>query len=89
MIPKRLFWFGVGAASGFAGAAYAYARVREVQGRFAADRVAGTVSDVVVGSVRTVRTTIAEAIYEGRQAARLADERIRADLDAIGGRRAI
>ena len=32
MIPKRLFWFAVGAATGAVGAAYVHVRVREARG---------------------------------------------------------
>ncbi|WP_334142841.1 hypothetical protein [Rhabdothermincola sp.] len=81
MIPKRLFWFVAGAASGFGGAVYAYARVREVRGRLAADRVAGTVADAVLGAARTVHGTVREALAEGREAMHDAERRIRAELD--------
>jgi branched-subunit amino acid ABC-type transport system permease component len=72
MIPKRVFWFATGAASGFAGAVYAYARVREVQGRLAADRMADTLAETVVGTARSVRGTVREAMDEGRDAQRRA-----------------
>lgn len=81
MIPKRLFWFAAGAASGFTGAVYAYARVREVRGRFAADRVADTVADAVVGTARSLRTTVREAVAEGRDAMAEAERRIVTDLE--------
>jgi hypothetical protein len=84
MIPKRLFWFTAGAAFGFGGAVYAYARVREVRGRFAADRLADSVSDAVVGTARSVRTTVREAVAEGRQAMRDADVDIRSRLEPTG-----
>lgn len=81
MIPKRLFWFAAGAASGFTGAVYAYARLREVRGRFAADRVADTVADALVGTARSVRTTVREAVAEGRNAMAEAERRIATDLE--------
>ncbi|MEJ5254656.1 MAG: hypothetical protein WHS89_04845 [Acidimicrobiales bacterium] len=81
MIPKRAFWFAAGALSGFGGAVYAYARVREARGRLAADRVAGTVADAVVGTARSVRQTLREAAAEGREAMLDAERRIRADLE--------
>jgi len=81
VIPKRVFWFATGAVSGFAGAVYAYARVREVRGRFAADRVADTVADAVVGTARSVRATVREAVAEGREAMAEAERRISADLE--------
>jgi hypothetical protein len=81
MIPKRVFWFSAGAATGFTGAVYAYARVREVKGRFAADRVADTVADSIVGTARTVRSTVRDAVAEGRDAMAEAERRITSDLD--------
>lgn len=81
MIPKRVFWFAAGAASGFGGAVYAYARVREVRGRFAADRLADTVSDAVVGTARSVRATVRDAVGEGRDAMREAEEEIRTRVE--------
>jgi hypothetical protein len=81
VIPKRVFWFATGAASGFAGAVYAYARVREVQGRFAADRLADTVSGAMVGTARSVRSTVKEAVTEGRDAMREAETEIRAQVE--------
>jgi hypothetical protein len=81
MIPKRIFWFAAGVASGFGGAVYAYARVREVRGRFAADRLADTVSDAVVGTARSVRTTMREAVAEGKGAMQEAETTIRANVE--------
>lgn len=80
MIPTRAFWFAAGAASGVAGALYAYGRVREVQGRFAADRLADTLSGAVVRTARSARLTVGEAMAEGRSAAREAEARIAVDL---------
>lgn len=75
MIPKRLFWFGAGVATGFGGALYAYGRVREARGRLAADRLAGTLSDQVLVAARqvgraasAVRATVEDALDEGRDA---------------------
>jgi branched-subunit amino acid ABC-type transport system permease component len=81
MMPKRVFWFAAGAVSGFGGALYGYARVREVRGRFAADRLADTVSGAVVGSARSVRVTVREAVAEGRDAMRDAETEIRAHVE--------
>lgn len=81
MIPKRAFWFTAGAASGVAGVLYAYARVREVRGRFAADRIAGTLADAVVGGARSASSVLRGALAEGREALHEAEERIRRDLD--------
>jgi hypothetical protein len=76
-----VFWFAAGAVSGFGGAVYAYARVREVRGRFAADRLADSVSDALVGTARSVRTTVREAVAEGRGAMHEAESEIRANVE--------
>jgi hypothetical protein len=82
VIPKRTFWFAAGVASGFGGAVYAYARVREVRGRFAADRLADTVADALVGTARSVRATVGEAVADGRDAMREAESDIRARVES-------
>lgn len=86
MIPRRAFWFVAGLASGAGGTVYGYARYREARGRFAADRLAGTVSETALRSARTVRGAVIEAIDEGRDAMDEAEDRIRADLDRRGPR---
>jgi hypothetical protein len=80
VIPKRVFWFTAGVTTGFVGAVYSYARIREVRGRLAADRLADTVADTVVGTARTVTRRVGDALDEGRQAAREAERRIDADI---------
>jgi hypothetical protein len=80
VIPKRTFWFATGAVSGFAGAVYAYARVREAQGRLAADRLADRLADTVVGTARSVRGTVREAVDEGRDARRRTLTQLEAQL---------
>jgi hypothetical protein len=81
LIPKRVFWFTAGTVAGFGGTIYAYARVREARGRFAADRLADTVSESVVGTARVMQATVRDAVVEGRAAMEEAERRIRADLD--------
>ena len=77
MIPTRLFWFAVGAATGAVGAAYVHVRVREARGALAADRVA----DTVVGAARSVGGGVRDAVVAGREAMHEAEARIQADLD--------
>ncbi|MEZ5141887.1 MAG: hypothetical protein R2726_05125 [Acidimicrobiales bacterium] len=77
MIPKRVFWFVAGAASGAAGAMYAYVRVRDARGALAADRVA----DTVVDTARAVTGSVRDAVVAGRDAMREAEARIQSDLD--------
>ncbi|MFN8037910.1 MAG: hypothetical protein U0Q07_01750 [Acidimicrobiales bacterium] len=77
MIPKRLFWFAAGVATGAVGAAYGYVRVREARGAVSPDRVA----DTVVGAARTVGGGVRDAVVAGREAMHEAEARIQADLD--------
>ncbi len=89
---KRTRWFTVGVVTGVGTAAYGFVRLRESQSRLAPDRVAET----VVGAARTVghgarraggaaagsvRTSLREAVAEGREAMADAELRIAADLD--------
>jgi hypothetical protein len=80
VIPKRIFWFTAGAVTGFGGALYGYARVREAKGRLAADRLADTLSDTVVGTARSVRGTVREALQEGRETMEQTQDRLERDL---------
>jgi hypothetical protein len=43
--------------------------------------LADTVSDAVVGTARSVRTTVREAVVEGREAMREADTEIRSRVE--------
>lgn len=81
MIPKRVFWFAAGTASGFAAAVWSYTRVRELRGRYEADQVA----DTLVSMGRAVGSSIKDAVVEGREAMHDAEARIIGDLDARSG----
>lgn len=87
MIPTRTIWFAAGVVSGAAGTVYGYARFREARGRFAADRLADTVSETALRSARNLRGTVLQAFDEGRDAMGEAEARIAADLDrrSVGG----
>lgn len=78
MIPKRVFWFAAGTASGFATALWSYARVRELRGRYEADQVA----DTLLTMGRSLGVTVREAVGEGRAAMVDAERRIGDDLDS-------
>ncbi len=82
MIPTRTIWFAAGVVSGAAGTVYGYARYREARGRFAADRLADTVSESAIRSARNLRGTVLQALDEGRVAMDEAEERIIADLES-------
>lgn len=77
MIPKRVFWFISGTASGFAAAIWSYSRVRELRGRYEADQVA----DTLVTMGRNVGSSIRDAVVEGRAAMWEAEAKITQDLD--------
>lgn len=83
MIPTRTIWFAAGVVSGAAGTVYGYARYRETRGRFAADRLADTVSETALRSARNLRGTVLQALDEGRDAMDEAEERILADLGQL------
>ena len=97
---RRTRWFTIGAVTGVVtgagGAMYGFVRLREVQGRLAPDRVAGTVVGAArsVGKVGvragvkagvkaggTVRAAVRDAVAEGRTAMADAEARITDDLD--------
>ncbi|MCX7620178.1 MAG: hypothetical protein N2037_04960 [Acidimicrobiales bacterium] len=79
---KRLRWFALGAVTGALGAAYSYVRVRELRGKVAADRMAGTVVEVA----RNVGGALRDAVAEGRAAMAEAETQIKAELDGRGWR---
>ncbi len=78
MIPKRVFWFAAGTATGLVASVWSYSRVREVRGRYEADQVA----DTLVAMGRLVGTSVREAVNEGRAAMADAERRIGDDLDS-------
>lgn len=78
MIPKRVFWFAAGTASGFVTAVWSYARVRELRGRYEADQVA----DTLLTAGRSMGAAVRDAVGEGRAAMADAQRRIGDDLDS-------
>lgn len=82
MIPKRVFWFAAGVATGALGAAWGYVRVREARGALTADGIA----DTVVDTARVVTGSVRDAVVAGREAMHEAEARIQADLDREGHR---
>jgi hypothetical protein len=69
---KRLRWFTAGVVAGVVGAAYTYSRVRELRDRSTADQLA----DVVAVGARKVGGRVRDAVVEGRQAMRAAEDEL-------------
>jgi hypothetical protein len=68
LVPKRLFWFTAGVATGALGAAYGYARLREARGALEADQLADTAARVARRLGGTVRQAVGEGIEAMREA---------------------
>lgn len=73
---KRLFWLTVGMAIGFATSFWLYRAVRETVERYMPERMAQEVSS----ALRCLRTQLEKALSEGRDAARLTEAELRAEL---------
>ncbi len=73
---KRLFWLTLGMTIGFATSFRLYRMVRETVARYMPDHVAEEVSS----ALRSFRTQVEKALAEGRDAARLAEAELRAEL---------
>ncbi len=73
---KRLFWLTVGMAIGLATSFRVYRIVRETLARYMPERVAEEVSS----TLRSLRTQLEKALAEGRDAARLTEAELRAEL---------
>jgi hypothetical protein len=66
MIPKRLFWLGVGYTAGLGTSWYAARKVKEAARRYTPEGLQTRVTDTVSGLSRDVRA----AVTEGRSAMR-------------------
>ncbi len=73
---KRLFWLTVGMAIGVATSFRVYRMVRETVARYTPEQVAKEVSS----TLRSLRTQLEKALAEGRDAARLTEAELRAEL---------
>lgn len=74
---KRLFWLTVGMTIGFATSFWLYRMVRETVERYMPERMAKDVS----AALQNLRTQVEKALAEGRDAARLTEAELRAELD--------
>jgi hypothetical protein len=73
MIPKRVTWFAMGAAAGAGGSIYARRKARRVAERLQPTNVA----KVVVIKARDAGRSVADAVKEGRAAARAKETELR------------
>lgn len=74
---KRLFWLTVGMAIGFGTSFWVYRLVRETVARYTPERVADDVSQ----ALQSVRSNLAAALAEGRDAARRREIELRTELE--------
>ena len=77
MIPKRVFWLGVGYGAGLGSSLYAARKVRAAARRYSPDGLARRFSSGVGGTVREVGA----AISEGRTAMREREAQLRAGAE--------
>ncbi len=74
---RRVVWFAGGVVTGAAGAGYARRKVVSTARRMAPTNVART----TMGSVRRSGQRVADAVREGRSAARMRERELRAERD--------
>ena len=74
---RRVVWFAGGVVTGAAGVGYARRKVVSTARRMAPTNVART----TVGSVRRSGQRVADAVREGRSAARMRERELRAERD--------
>lgn len=74
MIPKRVFWLGVGYGAGIGTSWYAARKVKAAARRYTPEGLSGKVTDTVTGISRDVKA----AVTEGRSAMREREAELRA-----------
>jgi hypothetical protein len=73
MIPKRVFWLGVGYTAGIGTSLYAARKVKAAARRYTPEGLGGRVTDTVTGISRDVKA----AVTEGRSAMREREAELR------------
>jgi hypothetical protein len=73
VIPKRVAWFAMGAAAGAGGSVYARRKARQVAERLQPTNVA----KIVVVKARGAGRSVADAVREGRAAAKAKEVELR------------
>ena len=74
MIPKRVFWLGVGYGAGLGTSWYAARKVKAAARRYTPEGLSDKVTDTVTGISRDVKA----AVTEGRSAMREREAELRA-----------
>ncbi len=73
MIPKRVFWLGVGYGAGLGTSWYATRKVKAAARRYTPEGLSGKVTDTVTGISRDMKA----AVTEGRSAIREREAELR------------
>jgi len=76
MIPKRVFWLGVGAVAGAGASFRAQRAVKKKVAPYTPEHLPAT----IVGGVRSIGDGVRDAVHDGRDAMREHEARLRADL---------
>jgi hypothetical protein len=76
-VLKRLFWLSLGIAIGVATSFWLYRAIRETVERYMPEHLAEEVSS----ALQNLRTQVEKALAEGRDAARLTEAELRAEIE--------
>lgn len=77
-MPKRTFWFVTGTAAGLGSSLWVQRRVRVAVDRYVPEKVQARAAE----AARRVGPTLRDAVVEGRDAMRLREAEMRADVEA-------
>lgn len=77
-MPRRTFWFVTGTAAGLGSSLYVQRRVRLAVERYVPEKVQERVAE----SARKVAPAVRDAVVEGREAMKLREAEMRADVAA-------
>jgi hypothetical protein len=75
-MPKRTFWFVTGTAAGLGSSLYVQRRVREAVERYVPEKVQERVAE----QAKRVAPSVRDAVTEGREAMRLREAEMRAEV---------
>ena len=75
-MPKRTFWFVTGTAAGLGTSLYVQRRVREAVERYVPEKVQERATE----AAKKVAPAVRDAVVEGREAMRLREAEMRADV---------
>lgn len=77
-MPKRTFWFVTGTAAGLGSSLWVQRRVRTAVERYVPEKVQARAAD----AARRVGPTLRDAVTEGRDAMRLREAEMRAEVES-------